>query len=88
MSQKTLREQLEELRSEIDVLEEKHKDARERLDGLVSAIEHQLDNTEDKAHRRTLRGEIREFIDEFETQHPDIIGVLDKISLTLSNMGI
>lgn len=88
MSEKTLRNQLDELRSEIDDLEARHLEARTRLDDLVSAIEHQLENTGDKEHRKTLKGEIREFIDEFETMHPNVIGVLDKISVTLSNMGI
>lgn len=88
MSQKTLSEQLADLKSEIDVLEERHASARERLDGLVSAIEHQLVNMDDKAHRKSLKEEIRTYIDDFETLHPDIIGVLDKISVTLSNMGI
>ena len=88
MSQQALKKQLEELKSEIDVLEQKHAEARERLDSLVSAIEHQIGNTDDKAHRRSLKSEIHEYIDEFETYHPDVIGVLDKISVTLSNMGI
>ncbi|MEI6808904.1 MAG: DUF4404 family protein [bacterium] len=88
MSQKTLRKQLEELKTEIDVLEKKHAGARDRLDNLVSAIEHQLENTDDEAHRQSLSGDIRKYIDDFETYHPDVIGVLDKISVTLSNMGI
>ena len=88
MSQKTLRSQLEELKAEIHTLEARHNEARKRLDALVSAIEHQIENTDDKAHRQTVREDIREFMNEFETQHPTVMGVLDKISLTLSNMGI
>lgn len=88
MSEKTLREQLKELRAEIDVLEAEHLEARERLDNLIVAIEHQIENMGDKTHRRTLRDDIAEFVDDFETRHPSVIGVLDKISQTLSNMGI
>ncbi|MEI6971293.1 MAG: DUF4404 family protein [bacterium] len=88
MIEKTLREQLKELRAEVDVLEAEHAEARARLDSLISSIEHQLENVGDKAHRQTLSGEIHEYVEDFENKHPGIIGVLDKISVTLSNMGI
>jgi len=88
MSKEELRRSLERLRSEIDLIEENNHPARERLDRLVVDLEHQIENEDDLAHRATLLDGIPNLVDEFETNHPKVTGILNHIMVTLSNMGI
>jgi len=88
MSKKELRRSLERLRSEIDSVEQDNRPARERLDRLVADIEHQIENENDIEHRATMLEGIPNLVDEFETNHPKLTGILNHIMVTLSNMGI
>ena len=88
MSREDLRKSLERLHSELDKLEGDNELARERLKHLVSDLEHQLENPDDKAHRDTLIERLHDFIEQFEVKHPRVTGIANDIMVTLSNLGI
>ena len=86
MSDDKLRESLDELRSEVERLEDAK--VRERLDALISGVETRLDRPEDTAHHRSLVQDVRQSISEFEVSHPRTTAILNQIMVTLGNMGI
>lgn len=86
MSDEKLRESLDELRSEVERLEDAQ--IRERLDALISGVETRLDKPEDTAHHQSLVQDVRQSISEFEVSHPRTTAILNQIMVTLGNMGI
>ena len=88
MSTEELQKSLERLRAEIDIAEKNNKPVRERLDGLVADIEHQVHDSDDHDHRQGLLERIPGEIEEIELSHPRITNILNHVMVTLSNMGI
>ncbi|MCI0590326.1 MAG: DUF4404 family protein [Gammaproteobacteria bacterium] len=88
MSKEELQKSLNRLRREIDKLEGDNELVRERVSPLINDLEHQLENPDDARHRDPLMESVREFIEQFEVEHPRITGIFNDIMVTLSNMGI
>lgn len=88
MENEELRGSLEALRAEVDRLESGDREAKERLDRLISDIETKLAEPENAEHHDTLVENVREAIAHFEVSHPRTTGVLNHIMVTLGNMGI
>ncbi len=83
---KQLNEALQSLRDEIENLttEESRKQS---LYALADQIEQQLDSSstsKDQGLSKTLE----ETINEFEVEHPDLTAIINRILVTLGNMGI
>ena len=78
---------LEQLRTELKAAEGDKALVEDRVNSLISDLERQLDNLEDMDHTAML-DRIREVVEQFETEHPSITAVLNRIMTTLSNMGI
>ena len=79
---------LERLRSEVNALEAGDALVRDRVNCLITDLEHQVENMEDAEHRRSMRKRLAEAAERFETDHPSIAGMLDQIIGTLGNIGI
>ncbi len=88
MTNTKLHEELERLRSEVNRLTDDNIDAKEKLNLLISDIEKKLEKPSDEAHHRNLIEDIRNTINQFETDHPRATAILNDIMVTLSNMGI
>lgn len=88
MSRATLEKALKRLRSEVNALEAEQAPVKDRLTGLIADVEHQIENLDDRSHRRGLVGRLRDFIGEHEAEHPAITEALNRIMDTLSSMGI
>jgi len=73
MSKDKVRQHLVDLRTEISKLKENDESTKERLNNLTSEIERLLENLHTK---------------QFEIEHPSVTSVLNRIMVTLSNMGI
>jgi len=88
VSREELQKSLDRLHVEIEKLEVKDAALKERLDGLISDVESQLKGSGDEQQAATLMGELQKYIEQFETEHPRVTGILNHIMVTLSNMGI
>ncbi len=88
MERQQLREYLEELNSAIGDLHAPDDD-KNKLTGLIAEIELQLNEpmlvTGDP---QTLVDQVENMINTFEQDHPRVSGILNNITLTLSNMGV
>jgi predicted transcriptional regulator len=88
MDREKLKTYLEELKDEIEKLEEKDSQAAGRLTELTDNIEKNLASPEDDEPYDDLIEGIQNNVEQFEVDHPTITGVLNRISTLLSNMGI
>lgn len=86
MAQQDLREQLGQLAEEIDQLtiDEQRK---VQLQALIERVEQQLE-TDDDEEPRDLRDQLEEAVSQFEAEHPTLTGVMRRILMTLSSMGV
>lgn len=88
MIREELRKSIERLRSEIDAVEKDDVGTKEHLQSLVTDLEKQVDNIAGEDHRDSLLDRLSEAIEAFETSHPHLTDALNKIVVTLGNMGI
>ncbi len=85
MPHRQLREQLEQLRSQVEALPV--GDARKaQMQELIGQIEAELNG--EQAPEASLREQLELAISSFETEHPRLTGVLNRILVTLSSMGV
>ncbi|MGH8456578.1 MAG: DUF4404 family protein [Stenotrophobium sp.] len=88
MKKEALRETLEQLRADVRNLKFRDAKSAERVNQLISAIERQLENSDDPAGKASLRENISIAIKQFEVEHPALTVTLDRIVSALSSMGI
>lgn len=82
-----LREQLEQLSGAIDRIQAS-ADEKQRLSKLIDEIERQLDDSVVEDEPQNLSDQVESLISAFEAEHPSVAGILNRIMLTLSSMGI
>ena len=88
MNSDELKESLEKLRSEIKILEEENRLTRQTLSRLIGEVEHHLKNPHDAGYKVTLIENLKIHIKQYEAAHPALTGVLNRIMMTLSGIGI
>ena len=88
MSKSEISRALDELRQEIDQIENSAHEDKQRLLALLDTIESQGNGTESKAPPHELLTEVSEALTEFEIKHPSITGILNDILVILGNSGI
>ncbi len=81
-----INEDLIKLREQIAELDTTDGETKAKLELLVAGIENQLESTENDSD--DLRGQLEQTISHFETTHPTITGVLNRIMVALGNMGV
>lgn len=84
MSEKNLREQLQQLNAALDATG-LDSERREPVDRLIADIESQLDDgvTDD-----SLVDQVESTVSAFEVEYPRIAGILNSIVTTLGNIGV
>ena len=87
MSKEELHQSLQALQQELDKLEESNEEIRDRATRLIVDIENQLD-TSNNDEDDSLIDRIQKLIEQFEVEHPRITGIMNRIMMTLSDMGI
>lgn len=87
MSKEELHHSLKALQQELDKLEESNEEIRDRATRLIVDIENQLD-TSNNDEDDSLIDRIQKLIEQFEVEHPRITGIMNRIMMTLSDMGI
>ena len=88
MSEKKLQDDIQRLRREVDQATGESSEARTRLSGIVKDLERHLEEPDNQDLHRNLVSNIREAIENFETEHPRATVILNDIMVTLSNLGI
>ena len=88
MKKEELQNSLEALESEIEQLQQADDAVKNHMRSLINEIEAHIDETDDASDEESVLGSIRNSIEEFEVEHPRITGILNRIMMTLSDMGI
>ena len=88
MERDDLQRSLEGLRSEIRKLGEDDERIKRRMQRLVADLERQLDEDEDYDEPEHLMESARDYIEQFEVEHPRLTGMLNRVMVALSNLGI
>ncbi len=88
MNTEDLHKTLERLRSELRALGPEAGAVKDRVNNLINDLEQQLQDLDDPGHRATMRDRLAALIEQFESKHPAITGMLDQIMTTLASMGV
>ena len=82
MNHEHLHQVLAALRQEIVALAPEQTEQHEKLTHLLTQLERELDS----AHG--LSAKVQHLLEQFETEHPQLTEVLNRISILLGNMGL
>ncbi len=88
MSKEDLHKTLERLRAEVSSLDIDSGPVKDRLNSLIVDLEHQAQDLDDAGHRATMRDRLTTLIQQIESEHPSITGMLEQIIRALNSMGI
>jgi hypothetical protein len=88
MNKEDLQKTLERLRCEISALGPDAGPVKDRVNCLINDLEQQLHDLDNPGHRATMRDRLATLIEQFESKHPAITGMLDQIMTSLAGMGI
>ena len=88
MSHEDLDQLVERLRIECEALPNSDAATQERLNGLLSELEHRLAHPREDNQDEELLERIGQTIETFEAEHPRATGILNNIMVTLAGMGI
>ncbi|OGX05977.1 MAG: hypothetical protein A2Z88_02810 [Omnitrophica WOR_2 bacterium GWA2_47_8] len=83
-----LKQQLENLKKEIESIDEQDQEARAKLLDLAETIEHKLADLKDRTERKAVLSRLEDDVFAFELKHPRISAVLEQIIDILKNMGV
>ena len=88
MPKEELSNSLAQLRTEIRALRDDEEPAKTRMSRLVADLERQLDDAGDAERHSQLVENLRQHIEQFEVEHPRLTGVLNRVLVALSDLGI
>jgi hypothetical protein len=88
MNKVELRNALESLRTDLANLKFREPQSRDRVQQLISAIERQIENSDDAEGSEAVQQDLSGAISQFESEHPTLAGTLGRIASSLSTMGI
>lgn len=88
MDKEELHLSLESLHDEVNRLDIADETGRQRINHLISELEKQIENPDNTEQRNNLRNKVTNLIEDFEVEHPRITETLNRIMLSLSDMGI
>jgi uncharacterized membrane-anchored protein YjiN (DUF445 family) len=87
MTHNKLREDLDKLRVEIDNIAADDHKSKDKLNQLIFELESRLESS-DEEDNQGITQNVKEAINQFETEHPRATAILNDIMVTLSNIGI
>ena len=88
MNKVELRDTLENLRTDLAKLNFREPQSRDRVQKLISAIERQIENSDDGESSEAIHQDLTGAISQFESEHPTLANALGRIASSLSTMGI
>lgn len=87
MDKQQLREYLNQLTDAIEDLRASEDD-KQRLNGLIGDIEHQLTEPQLTQEPSNLVDQVDSLVSSFERDHPTVAAILNNIMITLTSMGV
>jgi len=84
MNHEHLHQLLAALRAEITTLTPEQSEQHQKLTDLLTALEDELK----VEHSHGLAARVSQVLTQFETEHPHLTEVVNRVSLLLSNMGL
>lgn len=87
MSKEELQKSLSALHAQVEKLDTADPAVKARVEALVGDIERQIESPDDTEDAGVI-GRLQSAIEHFEVEHPQLTGVLNRIMMTLSDMGI
>ena len=88
MNSEDLHASLDELREEINGGELPPGATRDRINELISDIETKLESPDDEDHHDSMVTRLREAADQFRLEHPRAISMLNRVLVSLGEVGI
>jgi hypothetical protein len=88
MNKEDLHKTLERVRCEPSALGPEAGPVKDRVNSLINDLEQKFQDLDNPGHRATMRARLAALIEQFESKHPSIMGMLDKIMTSLAGMGI
>jgi len=88
MNKDDLKKSLQSLQDELDKLNGSDETVKQRITHLIDEVELQLANPENTDQKDSLIEKLQYSIEQFEVEHPRITGIMNRIMMTLSDMGI
>lgn len=88
MPRQELNSLITRLRQELTNLQEDQRGSRDQIESLISDLETHLATGKTNDWPSEMTERVRTEIEDFETEHPQITGVLNNIMVTLGNIGI
>ena len=83
MSQEPLQESIESLKAEIEKLKATDVETKARIEALVQDVENQAGE-----QNHGIIDNVQHLIETLEVEHPRITSLLNRMMMSLSNMGI
>jgi seryl-tRNA synthetase len=87
MAEKEITEALFILRKEVEKIEGDHPELKDKMESLLTKLEHRLEAEEDD-HQLHLVDDMKTALTQFEVEHPTASGIINELMLTLSNIGV
>ena len=87
MAEKEITEALFILRKEVEKIEGDHPELKDKMESLLTKMEHRLEAEEDD-HQLHLVDDMKTALTQFEVDHPTASGIINELMLTLSNIGV
>jgi CHAD domain-containing protein len=88
MHKAELQKSLEALRYEVEALDDGNGPIQARMRTVIAELEEQIDDIDDEEVRADMVRGLPRLIEQFETKHPDMTEAINRVMVTLSNMGI
>jgi hypothetical protein len=76
------------LKEEVTHLQDDQQGSRDQIELLINDLETHVANDETNMWPAEMTSRVGEQLEQFETDHPQITGILNNIMVTLSSMGI
>ncbi|MCF7968739.1 MAG: DUF4404 family protein [Methylococcaceae bacterium] len=87
MAEKEITEALFILRKEVDKIEGDHPELKDKMESLLTKLEHRLE-AEEGGQPVHLIDDMKTALTQFEVEHPTASGIINELMLTLSNIGV
>lgn len=89
MEKKQLKETLQELRANLSKVDELDDSTRDAMRLLTEDLERILgDSSPNSDELQTARDQLQDILLRFETEHPQLTGILGRVANALANIGI
>lgn len=88
MPRKELNSLIARLKQEVTLLQDDQQGSRDQIQALIGDLETHLASGKTQDWPAEITARLHDEIEQFETDHPQVTGILNNIMVTLGNMGI